>query len=924
MSDYCYHCMEPMDGGMFCTQCGSRNSAVTSAPHQLPPGSMLQSRYLIGRVLGQGGFGITYIGRDTRLNMRVAIKEYFPSGYANRNASASMLVTITDTQQQASVLDGKRRFLAEAQALGKFHGTPGIVDVRDFFEENNTAYIVMEYLDGQDLRQLLDKRLFTANEIFSLMRPVMDALEVVHAAGVIHRDISPDNIMMMPDGSLKLMDFGAARQVGGNVQKSMSVMLKSGYAPEEQYRSRGNLGPWTDIYALCATMYKCITGITPVESIERAMSATELIRWPSQLGKPISQTQEAVLRAGMQVRLEERIQNIAELKQVLSGQIDPEKTRVAPAGVETERTKVAPGMAAAGNLKQPAASKNSGAGIPSVKPASAPAANAAGKPEKAAKTAKTAKNEKTDVAAKSAQSAKDGKKKKKGGLVAVLLILVVLAVGGGIWYATKDDGSGSSQEHVEITRQPKESPEASAEEEAEPSGEVSPSPSPSEQAEPTSTPTPSPEAKDDTVTVKPIAENTITIADIESSSAENTTVTFQNLSGEISEGSTTWSCTVTPVVDGRCRFDLSEVVSGTEFNLVLRNALDEEVARANYCENGEGLTATGLTANETYTFTVEQCREYGTFDLTVGFDKAELDISDITQLSDSVEFTGQRNCYRFVPQETGRYHFEISELHADTELKVVLQDDLEAEVTSNNYCKNGGAITADLTAGEEYTLYILQSEGTSSFNLNIWSQKAQTDISSLTGLTDSIQFVDQQNCYAFTPSCDGKYRFSVSGMLSETEVNIRVTDHLGQEVSSGNCGNDTGISMDLTAGESYTVYVKYRSGLSTYQLSIGQQKPTVSINGAITVNDSIVYRDQRNNYTLDASGQNLSITASGMESGTRISVYIYNNLGETVAKYDGMENGSLLETDAMTAGSTYTVCVSWYDGTGDYTLTIGK
>ena len=173
----------------------------------------------------------------------------------------------------------------------------------------------MEYLEGQDLRTILQERLFTSDEIFRMMQPVMDTLEKIHATGVIHRDISPDNLMLLKDGRLKLMDFGSARMVDYSDQKSLSVVLKAGFAPEEQYRSNGKQGPWTDIYSLCATIYKCITGITPDDALDRGYE--DSIQWPSELGIPISVQQEAVLRKGMAYRQDNRFQNIAEMRQAL-------------------------------------------------------------------------------------------------------------------------------------------------------------------------------------------------------------------------------------------------------------------------------------------------------------------------------------------------------------------------------------------------------------------------------------------------------------------------------------------------------------------------------------------------------------------------------------------------------------------------------
>lgn len=293
---------------------------------------MLSDRYLVGNALGQGGFGITYIGRDMRLDLKIAIKEYFLNGYVNRNSGVSSDVTVTDRRQADFIAGGKEKFLREARILAKFNDEAGVVNVRDFFEENQTAYIIMEYLDGQDLRQRLGESLFTADEIFRLMGPIFDVLERIHKENMIHRDISPDNIMMLKNGSLKLMDFGAARQANFSDRHSVSVMFKMGFAPEEQYRSKGIQGPWTDIYALCATIYKCITGITPDDSLQRG--AQDEVKWPSELGITITPQQEFVLKKGMAVRQQDRFQSIGELKAALNGDAEPPQAVQARAGGE--------------------------------------------------------------------------------------------------------------------------------------------------------------------------------------------------------------------------------------------------------------------------------------------------------------------------------------------------------------------------------------------------------------------------------------------------------------------------------------------------------------------------------------------------------------------------------------------------------------
>lgn len=338
IEEYCYGCMEPLGEARSCARCGRLRGRREALPHQLRPGTTLnEGRYLLGRVIGQGGFGITYIGRDLTLNMRVAVKEYFPRDYASRNAEDSTEVSVvsdtltestdcgtgmTDESQARFAERGKKRFLDEARVLAKMNEAPGVVNVRDFFEDNGTAYIVMEFLEGQTLRDCLVDGLFLPEDILARAVPMMRTLETIHAQGVVHRDISPDNIMILRDGRLKLMDFGAAREMNFADRRSVSVLLKHGYAPEEQYRPNGAQGPWTDVYAFCATLYKCITGRTPDNALER-MREDEMM-WPSQLGIAIDPSLESAMRKGMAVAREDRFQDFGQLRGAMGNVLLPD------------------------------------------------------------------------------------------------------------------------------------------------------------------------------------------------------------------------------------------------------------------------------------------------------------------------------------------------------------------------------------------------------------------------------------------------------------------------------------------------------------------------------------------------------------------------------------------------------------------------
>ena len=286
--------------------------------HCLRKGTRLIGRYTIEGVLGQGGFGITYLGIDELHEKKVAIKEFFPQGIVTRNIEYQDTVTVTFVGEKDNYEKGKERFLKEARTMAKFSKDEGIVKALDFFEINNTAYIVMEYLEGITLKQYLrENKRIDAEDLVELLVPLIEALDEIHSQGLIHRDISPDNIMVLPDGRIKLMDFGAARDYTEFGEKSLSIVLKPGYAPPEQYQTHGVQGPWTDIYALCATMYKCITGENPPDAIERVMD--DHLKKISAFGIPVlPQIEEAIIK-GMSVAANDRYQNVGDFCEDLYG-----------------------------------------------------------------------------------------------------------------------------------------------------------------------------------------------------------------------------------------------------------------------------------------------------------------------------------------------------------------------------------------------------------------------------------------------------------------------------------------------------------------------------------------------------------------------------------------------------------------------------
>ena len=316
LNHLCMGCMENKGEEELCPKCGWMDGSLPDSPLHMPSRTLLHEKYLLGRVLGQGGFGITYLAWDIYLDRKLAIKEYFPRELVYRESGKSSVSVYTGTQSDQYKY-GLSKFLAEAINLARFEGHPNIVAVRDYFETNTTAYMVMNFLEGVTLSDYLNRveTILTFNETLKIIMPVLDALRTVHEGGLLHRDISPDNIIITTKKRVMLLDFGAARHALGEKGKKFSVIVKAGYAPEEQYRSNGSQGPWTDIYAVAATIYRAITGLMPPDSLDRLSSDTLIP--PSQLGVHIDVAGESALLKALAVSSDERFQSVAEFQQSL-------------------------------------------------------------------------------------------------------------------------------------------------------------------------------------------------------------------------------------------------------------------------------------------------------------------------------------------------------------------------------------------------------------------------------------------------------------------------------------------------------------------------------------------------------------------------------------------------------------------------------
>ncbi|MCD7750126.1 MAG: serine/threonine protein kinase [Lachnospiraceae bacterium] len=287
---------------------------ATENDMRLAPGTVLAGTlhtYRLQRVLGQGGFGITYEAEELERNKRVALKEYFPMWSAMRKGDRSVGAK---PEREEEFQAGMQRFSGEARMLASFRPLPSVVQVMDCFQANGTAYLVMEFLDGVPLHRKAEQMggRIPAEELLPRLSPLLDDLEELHQMGILHRDIAPDNIMWMPDGRLKLMDFGSARRMEGS--QHLTIITKPRFAPVEQYTTRGQ-GSYTDVYALCATLYYLMTGVVPPLSPDR-LEGDEL-KAPTLLGAGLTPEEESAILHGLAVQPKDRTQSMRELKEEL-------------------------------------------------------------------------------------------------------------------------------------------------------------------------------------------------------------------------------------------------------------------------------------------------------------------------------------------------------------------------------------------------------------------------------------------------------------------------------------------------------------------------------------------------------------------------------------------------------------------------------
>ncbi len=328
----CMGCMEEIEDAVSrCPYCGYNEREDVRESFYLLPGTVVSGKYIVGKAEGYGGFGITYMGWDAEAERKVVIKEYMPSDFATR-AKGELGVTIYSGDAKSQFEEGLGVFLNEANQIQHVQNAKGIAKVYDCCAENDTGYVIAEYLEGESLQSILDGgKTYPFEEAREVLLPILDGLIQVHAMGVVHYDVEPGNIFVNAVGEAKLTGFGAVKYAAASNSKSLAMMLRRGYAPEEQYRSKmEDRGPWSDVYAMGAVLYRMVTGVTPEESVERAMD--DKLEEPSKMqGAWLPPSGENAIMNSLNVERKYRTPSMERFREELVGddvkRIHPKKKR---------------------------------------------------------------------------------------------------------------------------------------------------------------------------------------------------------------------------------------------------------------------------------------------------------------------------------------------------------------------------------------------------------------------------------------------------------------------------------------------------------------------------------------------------------------------------------------------------------------------
>ncbi len=428
-----------------------------------------------------------------------------------------------------------------------------------------------------------------------------------------------------------------------------------------------------------------------------------------------------------------------------------------------------------------------------------------------------------------------------------------------------------------------------------------------------------------TLSIPAIKDNICNVNAIETKSSQIGLAEIVKYTGKISNNKQVDTYSYTVVRDGSLRFEISELKNNSVVSLAVYDSSGEYVASDSYCYNGEGVTIKSAKKGTQYSIKVKYTEGYPDYLLSICQPKDIVNISNLTEVNDSIQFTNQKNEYYFKVPIDGKYRFEISNMMNGVVVGISAVDRLDNTVASDSYCYNGEGVTLKgLKAGEEYRICVTYCENFGNYKLLVGCQKEQVDISNYTLVCDSIQFTDQSNDYYFIAPLDGRYRFEMSEIQSGFVVGLYAYNSLNEEIASDSyCYNGEGITLkSLKAGEKYRIQVKQNENSGTYKLIVGQQKSTADISSFSVVNDEVQYTDQRNVYYITANTDSLVITVSGLKSNCAVELYAFNDLGEELSSDSYCYNGEYITMRNLVSGKVYEIQVRQTEGFSTYALTI--
>lgn len=399
---------------------------------------------------------------------------------------------------------------------------------------------------------------------------------------------------------------------------------------------------------------------------------------------------------------------------------------------------------------------------------------------------------------------------------------------------------------------------------------------------------------------------------------------IQQINDSIYENNSYKDYPFSPAVSGTYRFEFSNVPDGTDFTLYILNSAGERKEYASYCDNGSGIT-TSLSSKKNYTIRVAQQCETGSYTLNIGQQKKTSDISSYTAVSDSIQYTDQKNNYSFSPQSDGLYRFEFSDVPDGTDYKLYVYNSGWEELERVIDVDNNGGISINLSSKKTYYISVVQYRSTGSYTLNIGHKKSLVTATGYTAISDSIQYTDQENDYAFIPSVSGTHRFEFSNVPNGTDLRLIIYNSGWEEKARiYDADNGDGITISLTKGKTYYIRVKHYRGNGAYTLNIGHKKAIANLSESAYDFDSIQYTDQENDYCFIPSvNAEYKFSFIHVPDGTDFNLLVFNSGWEEIKRGYDMDNEGELSVQ-LSAGETYYVRVAYYRGTGSYGIKVSR